>query len=99
MNNGGKIAKGEAADNGSKFAEIPSPGLVARWTMYAAASLILIGSKDYYCISTLCSIFDASPQSSNLLVWTEFIVDVHTVTALQYRVAHLLRERIMLTLN
>ena len=25
------------------------------WTMYAAASLILIGSKDYYCISTLCS--------------------------------------------
>ena len=54
------------------------------WTMYAAASLILIGSKDYYCISTLCSIFDASPQSSNLLVWTEFIVDVHTVTALQY---------------
>ena len=68
MNNGGKIAKGEAADNGGKFAETPSPGLVARWTMYAAASLILIDSKDYYCIGTLCSIIYASLESSNLLV-------------------------------
>ena len=45
------------------------------WTMYAAASLILIGSKDYYCISTLCSTCISSKFKLTGLAGME---DVHT---------------------
>ena len=54
MNNGGKIAKGEAADNGSKFAETPSPGLMAVKLMDDAESLILIGFQRLYINSLFC---------------------------------------------
>ena len=54
MNNGVKIAKGEAADNGGKFAETPSPGLMAVKLMDDAESLILIGFQRLHINSLFC---------------------------------------------